>query len=119
MNSVFSKASQSDPRAGENCFDLVSGREPPNAVKDIGGSLFGQHSRISRRDAANRVSPRHGTGAPRAKKGQAPSLRICRAHANISEPRRARTMPGAHDLLRLALAAIWSSPQRPFIARAD
>src|SRR5258708_19806815 len=28
-------------------------------------------------------------------------------------------MSGANDLLRLALAAVWSSPQRPFIARAD
>src|SRR5271166_194359 len=44
---------------------------------------------------------------------------VCRANANIPKPRRARAMPGTHDLLRLALAAIWSPPYRPLVARAD
>src|SRR6266849_2355747 len=56
---------------------------------------------------------------PASKTAQAPSLRIRRADANIPEPGRARPMSGAHNLLRLALAAVWSSPQRPLVARAD
>src|SRR4029077_4136930 len=47
------------------------------------------------------------------------SLRIRRADANIQEPGRTRPMSRAHNLLRLALAAVWSSPQRPLVARAD
>src|SRR5271163_2619022 len=44
---------------------------------------------------------------------------VGRPHTNIPKPRRARAMSGAHDLLRLSFAAIRSSPQSPFIARAD
>jgi hypothetical protein len=37
MNGVVSEASQSKARAGKNGFNLVSRREAPNSVKDIGG----------------------------------------------------------------------------------
>src|SRR5208337_4637024 len=44
---------------------------------------------------------------------------VRRADANISKPRRARPVSRAHDLLRLALAAVGRSPYRPLVARAD
>src|SRR5208282_557219 len=50
--------------------------------------------------------------------GELASL-VRRADANIPKPRRASAMPRAHDLLRLPLAAIRSSPYRPLIARAN
>jgi hypothetical protein len=40
---------------------------------------------------------------------------ICRSNANISKPRRTSAVSRAHDLLRLPLAAIGSSPQSPLI----
>src|SRR5947209_8526318 len=63
-------------------------------------------------------SPSTESSPPR-KDGASPSLRICRADANIPEPRRTRPMSRAHNLLRLALAAVRSSPQCPLVARAD
>src|SRR5580700_2987857 len=41
------------------------------------------------------------------------------SHLDPTKPRRRRTVPRAHHLLRLALAAIRSAPKRPFISRAD
>src|ERR1700720_1879783 len=51
--------------------------------------------------------------------GASPSLRICRADANIPEPRRPRPMSRTYHLLRLPFAAVGSSPKRPLIPRAD
>src|ERR1700678_257175 len=44
---------------------------------------------------------------------------VCRAHPNISKPRRTRAMPRAYYLLWLPLAAVWSAPQSPLLARAN
>src|SRR5580698_9247976 len=49
------------------------------------------------------------------KTGLAPSLRIGRAYANISEARGAGAVSGTDNLLGLAFAAIRSSPQRPLV----
>src|SRR5208282_3604226 len=69
MNGVVSEARQRKAGAREDSFDLVSGREAPDPVKDVGGLFFSQHSLFSRRDAACRVFRRHCLVGP-AKTGQ-------------------------------------------------
>src|SRR5208337_5445268 len=104
MNGVVGEASQGEAGAGEDGFDLVGGREAANSIKDVCGLFAGQHLLI---DLFFSVSP--------CLRGElAPPVR--RANAHISEPRRTCAMSSAHHLLRLALAAVRSSPQRPLVA---
>src|SRR5258708_10942934 len=69
MNDVLGEAGQSEAGAGEDGFDLVGGREAAHTVKNVRGLFFGQHSQISRRDAARRVFPLHRIVAAPQKRG--------------------------------------------------
>src|SRR5512135_2353331 len=54
--------------------------------------------------------------------GMRPSWRLAligRAYLDIAKPCRACAVAGSHHLLRLAFAAVWSSPECPLVARAD
>src|SRR5580658_3979997 len=102
MNDVVGKASQGEARASEDGFDLVRGREAADSVENVGGFFSRKHFFV-----VLSVSD-----------GDLTSL-VGRTDANLSKPRWTCAMSGADNLLRLALAAVWSSPQRPRIARAD
>jgi hypothetical protein len=43
MDGIISKASQRKPRPREEDFDLIRGRNPANAVENVGGLYLGQH----------------------------------------------------------------------------
>ena len=66
MNGVVGKASQGKAGAGKDGFDLVGGREAANAVEDISGFFFGQHSlfpvetRLAASRRASARSPKDG-----------------------------------------------------------
>ena len=47
VDGVVGKASEGKTSAGKKNFDLVSGREPSDSIKDVGGLVLSQHAAIS------------------------------------------------------------------------
>src|SRR5580658_6057674 len=111
MDRVVRETRKRKVAAREKDLSLISRREFLDAIEDLAGLFPSQHPDLLQLFSV----PLYLCGEPAFEL----ATLVSASHLDSAKSRRRRAMSRAHHLLRLSLATVRRTPERPLIARAD